>query len=302
MSQPGFSGAGVALITPFRNQAIDYPALERIIEYVIEGGVDFIVSLGTTGEAITLSARECREVLDFTIKAVNGRLPIVAGFFGSNYTERLVQSVRSYSFDGVGAIMSSSPAYSKPSQEGIYRHYIALAEASPLPIIIYNVPGRTSSNVTAATSLRLAHDSDKFIAIKEASGDLLQAMRILRDKPEHFQLWSGDDPLTLPLIACGATGAVSVIANALPRQFSDLVRAAMAGDLTTARRLNNLLLGIHHWLYIDGNPPGIKGAMEILGFCSSEVRIPLTAMEPQHLQSLKKELAKVLELPAVQRS
>ncbi|MCB0572660.1 MAG: 4-hydroxy-tetrahydrodipicolinate synthase [Phaeodactylibacter sp.] len=299
MNQPRFSGTGVALITPFRHKAIDYPALERIIEYVIEGGVDFIVSLGTTGEAITLSSQECREVLDFTIKTVRGRLPIVAGFFGSNYTEKLVHALRTYDFGGVDAIMSSSPAYSKPSQEGIFQHYMALAEASPLPIIIYNVPGRTCSNVTAATSLRLAHASDKFIAVKEASGDLAQAMRILKNKPAHFQVWSGDDPLTLPLISCGATGVISVIANALPRQFSDMVRAAMAGDLATARTLNSLLLDIHPWLYIDGNPAGIKGAMEILGLCSQELRIPLTPMEVEHYQSLKMELAKVAELPVL---
>lgn len=297
MSQQKFSGAGVALVTPFRNKAIDYPALEHLIQYVIDGGVDFVVSLGTTGEAITLSSQECREVLDFTIKTVNGRLPIVAGFFGSNYTEKLVQSVRTYNFDGIAAIMSSSPAYSKPSQEGIYQHYMALAEASPLPIIIYNVPGRTSSNVTAATSVRLAKASDKFMAVKEASGDLVQSMRILKNKPEHFQLWSGDDPLTLPLISCGATGVISVIANALPRQFSDMVRAAMRGDFANARRLNHLMLDIHPWLYIDGNPTGIKGALEILGLCRGEVRTPLTTMENDHYLNLKKELAKVVELP-----
>ena len=192
MRQPPFSGAGVALVTPFKeNKAIDYPALEKLIEFVINGGIDFIVSLGTTGEAITLSSRECREVLDFTIKVANGRLPIVAGLFGSNYTEKLVNSLKSYNFDGIDAIMSSSPAYSKPSQEGIYQHYMAAAEASPVPIIIYNVPGRTSSNVAAATTLRLAHASDKFIAVKEASGDLVQAMKILKDKPEHLQVARG---------------------------------------------------------------------------------------------------------------
>jgi len=294
MRQPPFSGAGVALVTPFKeDKAIDYPALEKLIGFVIEGGVDFIVSLGTTGEAITLSAQECRQVLDFTIKIVGGRLPVVAGLFGSNYTEKLVNSLKEYNFDGIGAIMSSSPAYSKPSQEGIYQHYMAVAEASPVPIIIYNVPGRTSSNVTSATTLRLAHASDKFIAVKEASGDLVQAMKILKDKPEHFQLWSGDDPLTLPLIACGATGVISVIANAFPEQFSGMVHAAMAGDLERARRLNNELLDIHPWLYADGNPPGIKAAMEILGLCRQDLRIPLTPVTEATYQRLKKEVGKV---------
>ena len=294
MRQPPFSGAGVALVTPFKeNKAIDYPALEKLIEFVINGGIDFIVSLGTTGEAITLSSRECREVLDFTIKVANGRLPIVAGLFGSNYTEKLVNSLKSYNFDGIDAIMSSSPAYSKPSQEGIYQHYMAAAEASPVPIIIYNVPGRTSSNVAAATTLRLAHASDKFIAVKEASGDLVQAMKILKDKPEHLQVWSGDDPLTLPMISCGATGVISVIANAYPRLFSDMVRAARAGDFGKARQLNDQLLDIHPWLYVDGNPSGIKAAMEILGLCRQDLRIPLTPVTEATYQRLKMEIEKV---------
>ena len=294
MRQPPFSGAGVALVTPFKeNKAIDYSALEKLIEFVIEGGIDFIVSLGTTGEAITLSSQECRQVLDFTIKVVNGRLPIVAGLFGSNYTEKLVNSLKSYNFDGIDAIMSSSPAYSKPSQEGIYQHYMAAAEASPVPIIIYNVPGRTSSNVAAATTLRLAHASDKFIAVKEASGDLVQAMKILKDKPEHLQVWSGDDPLTLPMISCGATGVISVIANAYPRLFSDIVRAARAGDFGKARQLNDQLLDIHPWLYVDGNPSGIKAAMEILGLCRQDLRIPLTPVTEATYQRLKMEIEKV---------
>ncbi|MCB0566231.1 MAG: 4-hydroxy-tetrahydrodipicolinate synthase [Phaeodactylibacter sp.] len=294
MRQPPFSGAGVALVTPFKeNKAIDYSALEKLIEFVIEGGIDFIVSLGTTGEAITLSSQECRQVLDFTIKVVNGRLPIVAGLFGSNYTEKLVNSLKSYDFDGIDAVMSSSPAYSKPSQEGIYQHYMAAAEASPVPIIIYNVPGRTSSNVSAATTLRLAHASDKFIAVKEASGDLVQAMKILKDKPGHLQVWSGDDPLTLPLISCGATGVISVIANAYPRLFSDMVRVARAGDFGKARQLNDELLDIHPWLYVDGNPPGIKAAMEILGLCRQDLRIPLTPVTEATYQRLKKEIEKV---------
>ncbi|MCB0595412.1 MAG: 4-hydroxy-tetrahydrodipicolinate synthase [Lewinellaceae bacterium] len=294
MRQPPFSGTGVALVTPFKeNKAIDYPTLEKVIEYVIEGGVDFIVSLGTTGEAITLSSKECRDVLDFTIKTANGRLPVVAGLFGSNYTEKLVNSLKAYNFDGIDAIMSSSPAYSKPSQEGIYQHYMAVAGASPVPIIIYNVPGRTSSNVAAATTLRLAHASDKFIAVKEASGDLAQAMKILKDKPGRFQVWSGDDPLTLPMVACGATGVISVIANAFPKQFSGMVRAARAGDFEKARRLNELLLDIHPWLYADGNPSGIKAAMEILGLCRQDLRIPLTPVTEATYQRLKKEISAI---------
>lgn len=293
MNLPMFSGTGVALVTPFRNQAIDYEALGQIIEFVISGGVDYIVCLGTTGEAITLTAKECREVLDFTIEAVSGRKPIIAGFFGDNNTERLVNNLCNYDFTGVTAIMSSSPSYNKPTQEGIFQHYLAVAEASPLPLIIYNVPGRTSSNVTADTILRLADASDRFIAVKEASGDLVQTMRIIKEKPAHFNVLSGDDPLTLPLIACGAIGVISVIANAFPAQFSDMVRAALHNDFEEARRLNDMLLEIHPWLYVEGNPTGVKAAMELLGLCSREVRLPLVPMATETMIKLRQSMAHV---------
>lgn len=289
-----FSGTGVALVTPFKeNKAIDYDALERVIEHVIAGGVEFIVSLGTTGEAITLSAQECREVLDFTIKIVKGRKPIVAGLFGGNFTQKVVDGLKQYNFDGIDAVMSSSPAYSKPSQEGIFQHYMALAEASPRPIIIYNVPGRTSSNVLPETVLRLAHASEKFIAVKEASGDVVQSMKVLKGKPENFLVLSGEDPLTLPIIASGGVGVISVIANAFPRQFSDMVRAAIGEDFATARTQNANLLDVHPWLYTEGNPAGIKATMEILGLCSKEVRIPLTSVSDVTYQALEREIAKV---------
>lgn len=282
-----FSGTGVALITPFRNHAVDYPALGEIINFVIDSGVEYVVSLGTTGEAITLSAEECRQVLDFTIEQVAGRVPIVAGFFGSNYTEKLVEKIRTYNFDGIAAIMSSSPAYSKPPQEGIYRHYMQLAEASSLPIIIYNVPGRTASNVSAATVLRLARASEQFVAVKEASGDLVQATKILKERPPHLAVLSGEDPLTLPMIGAGADGVISVIANLFPAHFSSMVRAALQGDFATARRLNFELLDVHPWLYIENNPVGIKAAMEIAGFCSKEVRIPLVPLSDANYLNLK---------------
>ena len=302
MKQQKFSGTGVALVTPFRNKDVDYPALERIIEHVIHGGVDFIVSLGTTGEAVTLSSDECRRVLDFTIEKVDGRLPIVAGLFGSNYTEKLVRALKEYRFDGIDAIMSSSPAYSKPPQEGIYQHYMAVADASPVPVIIYNVPGRTGSNVLPQTVLRLAEASEQFIAVKEASGDLVQGMKILKERPEHLLVLSGDDPLCLSMTACGGDGVISVIANAYPAEFSEMIRAARSGDLKTAQTINLALLDIHPWLYVEGNPVGIKGAMEILGFCSREVRIPLTPLSPEPYQKLKIEMekaAKYLEVNKV---
>lgn len=280
-----FSGTGVALVTPFRNKAVDYPALQEIINFVIDSGVDYVVSLGTTGEAITLSAKECRQILDFTIEIVAGRVPVVAGFFGSNYTEKLVNGIRNYDFEGVAAIMSSSPAYSKPSQEGIYRHYSMVAEASPIPVIIYNVPSRTASHVAAETILRLAHSSEQFVAVKDASCDMMQAARILRDRPPHLAFLSGDDPMTLAMLGLGADGVISVIANVFPAHFSTLVRAGLEEDFTTARRLHLELLEVHPHLYAEGNPVGIKAAMEIAGFCSKEVRIPLVPIsDPGYLK------------------
>ncbi|WP_421797804.1 4-hydroxy-tetrahydrodipicolinate synthase [Haliscomenobacter sp.] len=294
-----FRGTGVALITPFRNKAVDYDALETIIEHVIQGGVDYLVSLGTTGEAITLSSKECREVFDFTIKVVKGRKPLVAGLFGSNFTEALVEKIRNYNLEGFDAIMSSSPAYSKPPQEGIFQHYMQIAGISPVPIIIYNVPGRTCSNVKPETIIRLAESSDKFAGVKEASGNLEQAMKILKHRPEHFAVISGEDALTVPMMSCGGDGAISVIANMYPAQFSSMVRSALDGDFATAARLNAELLDIHPWLYIENNPVGVKAGMEILGLCNKEVRIPLVPLSEGNYQNLQKEMAKVREFSVV---
>ena len=295
MRKHELAGTGVALVTPFRQKSVDFDALERIIEYVIAGGVDYFVSLGTTGEAITLNSKECREVFDFTLRIVNGRKPVVAGMFGGNFTEMLAEKIRHYNLEGFAAIMSSSPAYSKPPQEGIFRHYLELAEASPVPILLYNVPGRTGSNVKPETILRLAAESEKFIGVKEASGDLVQAMQLLKNRPEHFLVLSGDDVLTLPMIACGGDGAISVIANVYPRHFSEMVRSARQGDFPTAARLNNAMLDVHPWLYAEGNPAGIKAAMEIHGLCSREVRIPLMPLSEVAYAQLRAEMVKVAE-------
>lgn len=299
MNRLRLSGTGVALVTPFRNGTIDFDALERIIEHCIAGGVDFLVSLGTTGEAITLTSKECREVFDFTIKLNARRLPLVVGFFGENDTAYLLNRIQRFDFSGFDAIMSSSPSYNKPSQEGIYQHYMSVGEAAPLPIIIYNVPSRTASNMTAATTLRIAKGNEKYIAIKEASGDLVQAMQILKNKPPHFEVFSGDDPLTLPLIGCGAAGVISVIANAFPAQFASMTRAALNGDWVTARQLNHLLLDVHPHLYVDGNPSGIKAALEIMGFCGKEVRLPLVPVSDHTYRQLQAEIGKVLQTHTV---
>lgn len=294
MNQYPLSGTGVALVTPFKKGgAVDYAALEKIIENCIDGGVDFLVSLGTTGEAITLSARETRAVLDFTLKVNNGRVPTVAGIFGGNDTNDLIKRIKKFNFDGFDYMMSSSPSYSKPSQEGIFQHFMAIEEVAPLPIILYNVPGRTASNMTAETTLRLAKASEKFIAVKEASGDLNQASKILKYKPKHFAVLSGDDPLTLPMMGLGGTGVISVIANAFPFEFSEMVRAANEGDYGSARHFHELLLDIHPHLYVDGNPAGIKAAMHIMNLCENELRLPLVSCSNTTYENLASELENV---------
>jgi 4-hydroxy-tetrahydrodipicolinate synthase len=289
--KPQFRGTGVAVITPFLSDGnVDFDALEKILEYQIEGGVDYIVSLGTTGEAITLSSDECLSVLNFTKKIVQERVPIVAGLFGRNDTRALVERIKSFDFDGIAGILSSSPAYNKPTQEGIFQHYMEIAKVSPVPIIIYNVPGRTSSNVDAETIVRLANASEKFAAVKDASGDLVQGMKTIKNKPAHFSVLSGDDPTCLPLLACGGDGVISVIANAFPREFSTMVNSGLEGDLKTANFINEALLDIHQWLYCEGNPVGIKGAMELLNFCQRDLRLPLVKLSDANLENLKLEM------------
>lgn len=285
-----FRGAGVALVTPFLQGRIDFQALELLVEHVIKGGIDYLVCLGTTGEASALSALECRQVLRATVGAAAGRIPVVAGFFGGNNTSQLVAMVEDFDFDGVAAIMSSSPAYTRPTQEGLFQHYMALQSASPLPIIIYNVPSRTASNVEADTVIRLAEASNKFVAVKEASGNLPQVMRLLKYRPEHLLVLSGDDLLTLPIMACGGDGAISVIANALPAAFAGMVHAVQQGNLPLAQELNTSMLDVHPWLYTEGNPAGIKGALSLLGLCSSELRLPLTALSEKSLAGLRQAM------------
>lgn len=292
--QKRFKGTGVALVTPFKSDgSIDWEDLERIVEHVIAGGVEYLVSLGTTGESVTLSDAEHRQILDFTIKVNRGRLPLVAGVFGDNNTAALVEKIKGFHFEGIDAVLSSNPAYNRPSQEGIFQHYMALADASPVPIIIYNVPSRTASNMNAETTLRLAHSSDKFLGIKEASNDLPQIMKIIKGKPDNFLVLSGDDAVTLPVIASGGDGVISVVANTVPRPFTDMVRAALRHDMPTAQRLNLQLLDLYRILFIEGNPVGVKAAMELQGLCGRHVRLPLTSMTEQGVHLVMAELEKM---------
>lgn len=293
MKDQRFIGTGVAIITPFKDNEVDYPALANIIDHVINGGVNYIVALGSTGETATLNEAEARDILDFCIKHINNRVPLVAGNFGGNDTKELVKKIKDYNFDGVAAILSSSPAYIKPSQEGIYRHYMALAEVSPVPIIIYNVPGRTRSNIEWETTVRLAAASKNFVGIKEASGDLIQTTRIIKNKPDHFIVTSGDDEVALAMTAVGGDGVISVMANALPKAFSQMINFALDQDYYAARSLNFKTYDLHKWLYVEGNPVGIKSAMEVLGFCTNEVRLPLSPLSAPNYAKLKEELLRI---------
>jgi 4-hydroxy-tetrahydrodipicolinate synthase len=270
-----FKGTGVAIITPFHDSGnIDFGSFEKIIEHIIAGGVNYIVALGTTGESVTLSRDEKVAVLEFVVEIVNKRVPVVAGLGGNN-TQEVINSIKATSFDGIDAILSVCPYYNKPQQKGLYNHYKAIAGACPVPVILYNVPGRTSVNISAETTLKLANDFSNIIGIKEASGNLLQCMDIIKDKPDGFLVISGDDALTLPLIALGADGVISVVANAFPREFAEMVSLGLKGKFIKARNLHYDLIKFTNALFIDGNPSGIKAAMEIIGLCKSNVRLPL---------------------------
>ena len=283
-----FEGTGVALITPFNDDlSIDFDAYARIIEHVIHENIDFLVPLGSTGETATLNEEEARHILDFVIDVNAGRKPILAGNFGANNTREIVKKISDYSFKGIDGILSSSPAYVKPNQAGIYSHYMAMAEVSPVPIMLYNVPGRTRSNMEWDTVIKLANASKKFIGIKEASGDLIQASRIIKNRPEGFIVTSGDDEVALPMIAAGGDGVISVIANAYPGYFSEMTRYIKSGQLEQARAHNFEIYDLHKWLYIEGNPVGVKSAMKILGFCKNHVRLPLHKMSSENYDALK---------------
>jgi len=287
-----FGGTGVAIVTPFSDGEIDYSALRIVVDHVISGGVDFIVALGSTGEAATISPLESRLVLDAIIDETKGRVPLVAGNFGSNNTRALVNQINGYSFDGIDAILSVSPSYSKPSQQGIYEHYTVVADASPVPVILYNVPSRTSSNISADTTIRLSKHSN-IIGIKEASGDLAQAKDIIRSSAERFFVTSGDDVLAPAMTLSGGVGVISVLANAYPLEFSQMISHFVNGQSEQGKIIEDKLYNFHECMYSEGNPSGIKTAMEILGVCGADVRLPLTRVSSD-LQRKIVELVKNL--------
>lgn len=279
-----FKGLGVALITPFRSDnSIDIEALDRLVEYQIKGGVDFLCIMGTTAETPTLTTEEKQMLKNHLVERVVGRVPLLMGC-GGNSTAAVVNELQSFDWKGIDGILSVCPYYNKPSQEGLYQHYRALAQASPLPIVLYNVPGRTGVNMTAETTLRLARDFENIVAIKEASGNITQMDDIIKNKPENFDVISGDDGITFPLITLGAVGVISVIGNALPYEFSRMVRLALRGEYESARTIHHKFTELFKLLFVDGNPAGVKAMLSEMGMIQNQLRLPLI---PTRLTTMK---------------
>jgi len=284
------TGSGVALVTPFNeNGTIDIQSLDRLIEYQISGGINYIVSLGTTGETATLDNKEKQEIFKTIVEKVKGRVPLIAGIGGNN-TKEIIDEFSSFDLDGYSAILSVNPYYNRPTQEGLFQHYKALAETSPLPLILYNVPARTGSNIEAKTTIRLANTFENIIGIKEASGNFHQYSAIMRDKPESFSLISGDDALLLPMAAIGATGVISVLANAFPAHVSRLAQMCNENNFSEARKIHNMLSKIIDLCFIEGNPAGIKAILKQLDICEETVRLPLTQVSDETRLNIIKEL------------
>jgi 4-hydroxy-tetrahydrodipicolinate synthase len=275
------SGTGVALVTPFNsNSAIDFDALARVIDFVIENGVEYVVTLGTTGETPTLDRSEKLDIATFTFEKVQGRVPVVIGIGGNN-THELIRDLQTFPVEQATAVLSASPYYNKPSQEGLFQHYKALAEASARPVILYNVPGRTGRNLSASTTIRLAHEVSNIAGIKEASGDMAQCMQILRDKPVDFLVVSGDDNLVLPQIACGMDGVISVAANCFPKEFTNMTRLCLSGNFREAKVINDKLMEGYDLLFAENNPAGVKAFLAARGLIQNYLRLPVVPLSQE---------------------
>ena len=280
-------GTGVALITPFNeDKTIDYPSLEKLINKVIEGGIDFLVVLGTTGEATSINESEKNELINFIVKLNNKRLPLVLGLGGNN-TNRLIKEINNTDLSDFDAILSVTPYYNKPSQKGLYHHYAEISKSSPIPIILYNVPSRTGVNMSPEITIQLANDFKNIISIKEASGDINQIKYILKNKPKNFDVLSGDDGLTLEIIQNGGVGVISVIGQSNPVEFSSLVKFALNGKLSAAKLLHDKLYGLYHYLYSEGNPSGVKAFLSLQGVCKNYLRLPLVPMSSELFNDFK---------------
>jgi 4-hydroxy-tetrahydrodipicolinate synthase len=293
MSAANFIGTGVAIVTPFlQNGEIDWDGLNKLIQHLSEGKVDYLVVMGTTGENVALSKSEKQQIFSFVAQNNYANLPLVAGI-GGNYTNDVLESLSYTDLTGYKAILSVSPYYNKPNQEGIFKHYSLIAENSPLPVILYNVPGRTGMNMSAKTTLRLANTYKNIIGIKEASGNMEQMMQIIKDKPNGFEVISGDDGLALPLIAAGAIGVISVVANAFPKDFSAMVRFCLQGDFVSARPLHNAFLDIISTLFLEGSPSGVKAYLSEMDICGNFFRLPVCSVSEELHNTIKSLIDKL---------
>lgn len=295
MARNIFKGLGVALVTPFTIEGeVDYKALKRLVEYLIQNGADFLCILATTGETPCLSSDEKNQIKQLVIDVNRGRVPILIGCGGNN-TRAVVEELKTTDWTGIDGILSVCPYYNKPSQEGLYQHFKAIAEASPLPVVLYNVPGRTGINMKSETTVRLANDCENIVAIKEASGSLEQVDEIIKNKPERFDVISGDDALTFSMVASGAAGSISVIGNALPREVSRMIRLEFKGEYEGARTIHHRFTELYSLLFVDGNPAGIKALLHEMGFIENVLRLPLVPTRITTLQKMT-EILKTLKI------
>jgi 4-hydroxy-tetrahydrodipicolinate synthase len=290
-----FKGLGIALVTPFKEDgSVDYKSLVRLVEYQLDNGADFLCILATTGETPVLTADEKQKIKETIVSLVGGRVPILMGCGGNN-TAAIVEELQTRDFQGIDGILSVCPYYNKPSQEGLYQHFKTIAAATKLPVVLYNVPGRTGVNMTAATTVRLANDCENIVAIKEASGNLEQVDEIIKNKPNDFDVISGDDALTFPMVSCGAVGVISVIGNALPKEFSKMIRLQMRGEYDPARKIHHRFTDLFSLLFVDGNPAGVKAMLHEMGFIENVLRLPLVPTRISTLQRMS-EIMKELKI------
>ncbi len=288
-----FRGTGVALVTPFKNDlSIDFTTLGKVINHVINGGVNYIVLMGTTGESSTISKDEKKALISFALETIDKRIPLVVGIGGNN-TQDTITQIKNTDLRNVDGVLSVAPYYNKPTQRGLYEHFKAIATCSPVPVIMYNIPGRTGCNISADTCLQLAHDFENIVGVKEASGNMSQIMKILKDKPDNFLVISGDDLLTLPIIALGGAGVISVIANAYPAEWSEMVNNSLKQNFKAAREIFYRFIVIIELLFADGNPAGIKAVMNIMNLCQNNLRLPLVPVGKETYTMLRKAMENI---------
>jgi 4-hydroxy-tetrahydrodipicolinate synthase len=289
-----FRGTGVAIVTPFKNDSsIDFAALGRVVNHVINGGVNYLVVMGTTGESVTLTKDEKKAIISYVVEVTDNRVPLVIGI-GGNSTQEVINCVRHTNLTKVDGILSVAPYYNKPNQRGLFQHFKAIATSSPIPVIMYNVPGRTCSNISSETCIELANQCENIVAVKEASGDIAQIMRIIKGKPDNFSVISGDDMMTIPIIASGGSGVISVLANAFPETTTELVTNSLKSNFKSAREIQLRYLEMIELLFADGNPAGVKAMLSIMNLCQNNLRLPLVPVNRNIYTRIQKAIEELM--------